>query len=71
MRNARKLVVKKETLGELSTSDLRSVAGGTIVSNALPVCVSVMVRPCPTNPLTDPVCDLISDAVRPCLTENC
>lgn len=71
MRISRKLVVKKETLGELSTSDLESVAGGTIVSNALPNCVSDMIRPCPTHPLTDPVCDAISRRVRPCLTENC
>lgn len=71
MRNARKLVVKKETLGELSTSDLRSVAGGTIVSNALPVCVSVVIHPCPTRNLPEPVCDAVSRAVQPCLTENC
>ena len=71
MRTSAKLVVKKETLGELTPSDLASVVGGTIVSNNLPVCVSDVVAPCPTHPLTDPVCDRISRAVRPCVTENC
>ena len=61
MRTARKLVVKKDVLGELTTADLESVAGGdarTKLSNlmqcptyGLPVCnqVSAMIQPCPTR----------------------
>ena len=62
MRTARSLVLKKESLTELSTAELEGVAGGgtTTVSN--------MISPCPTR--TNPVCDLVSRRVQPCLTDQ-
>ena len=75
MRTARTLMVKKETLTELATSDLESVVGGDTtgqISNMIQPCptqtgttVSNMVRPCPTE--TSPVCDLVSRIIHPCL----
>jgi hypothetical protein len=68
MRTARKLVVKKETLGELTSAELGSVVGGDttgIISKVINcITLSNMIQPCPTQ--TNPVCDRVSAAIRPC-----
>ncbi|HVF04317.1 MAG TPA: hypothetical protein VNA20_05720 [Frankiaceae bacterium] len=69
MRTARKLVVKRESLGELSTDELGSVAGGSVVSALLAECPSDVVGGCPTH--FGRLCDPISRLVRPCVTDNC
>lgn len=69
MRIARKLVVKRESLGELSTDELGSVAGGSIVSQIFAECPSNVVGGCPTH--FGRICDPISNIMRPCITENC
>ena len=69
MRTARKLVVKREPLGELSTDELGSVAGASIVSQIFAECPSNVVGGCPTH--FGPICDPISRIMRPCVTENC
>lgn len=69
MRSARKLVVKRETLGELSTDELGSVAGGSIVSAIFAECPSDVVGGCPTH--YGRICTRISAIIVPCLTENC
>lgn len=69
MRAARKLAVKRETLGELSTGELGSVAGGTQVSYIIDPCLSYFVGGCPTR--YGPVCDAISAAVANCPTRIC
>ena len=69
MRTARKLVVKRETLGELSTDELGSVAGGSIVSAIFAECPSDVVGGCPTH--YGRICTLVSAIVFQCVTENC
>lgn len=69
MRSARKLTVKRESLGELSTDELGSVAGGSIVSAIFAECPSDVVGGCPTH--YGRICDRVSLVIWPCLTDNC
>ena len=68
MRTARKLVVKKESLHELSSDELGSVAGGT-VSAAIAPCPSDVVGGCPTK--FGNVCTVISRLFVTCPTADC
>jgi hypothetical protein len=69
MRTARKLMVKRETLGELSTDELGSVAGASVVSQIFAECPSNVVGGCPTH--FGQICTFVSNIMRPCVTENC
>jgi hypothetical protein len=69
MRTARKLEIKRETLGELSTDELGSVAGGSIVSAIFAECPSDVVGGCPTH--YGPICNRISALIIRCVTDNC
>ena len=68
MRSARKLTLKKESLGELSTAELESVAGAntttTTISRIIDPCITVTDR-CPTRPA--PICERISQVIDPCI----
>ena len=68
MRTARKLVVKKESLHELSSAELGSVAGGT-VSAVVAECPSNIVGGCPTK--FGPICQVISQVFITCPTRDC
>jgi hypothetical protein len=70
MKTVRKLTLKKEALFDLSTEDLRDVAGGAITP-ACPTghnsCLSCLVNPCdPTRTVTNTVRDLLSRMINPC-----
>jgi hypothetical protein len=69
MRAARKLAVKREALGELSTDELGSVAGGTQLSFVVNPCPSYFIGGCPTR--YGPICDTVSAAVANCPTRVC
>ena len=66
MRSASKLTLKKESLGELTTAELASVAGGntttTTISRIIDPCLT---DTCPTRPA--PVCERISRVIDPCV----
>ena len=74
MRTARKLVVKKEILSELTTAELESVAGGDTtgqVSAMINTCggtTSRNISPCPTR--NNVVCDRVSTMIQPCPTRD-
>jgi hypothetical protein len=63
MRNARKLVLRKESLFELSTDELRGVAGGAITPACPtnPNCLSRIVNPCDTR-----TTQIVSQLIDPC-----
>jgi hypothetical protein len=50
MKSARTLVLKRESLTDLTGEDLRDVVGGATVGNVCPVRVTVLVNGCPSDP---------------------
>jgi hypothetical protein len=64
---SRKLSLRSETLTELTTSELTSVAGGSHLCGPTDNCTHVSVDvQCPSNPVTDCVSPLIAHTI-PCL----
>jgi hypothetical protein len=67
MKAAKKLVLKKEALSELTSDELAHVAAG---AQTIWDCIVTRVfQECPTRGM--PVCDKLSVMVNPCPTDAC